>query len=200
MTALKRLLRWLFGYDSSGEHIDFPRFTVEEGKVQWDCHVCETRLRVPLRRNDTLRTECPECGTTRMVTDGVPAPPGGFQSKGRDTVFVTRATLKELRAKRQGIPDVDVRNRLVYHDERDCAFAHKDYEVNGVLVAYNTGVVEAEYKSELSLCKACAGVEFEPCDRCSGRGDIPEYSHVQDGICFKCQGDGYLESHPVGED
>jgi hypothetical protein len=27
-----------------------------------------------------------------------------------------------------------------------------------------------------------------PCPRCSGQGDIAEYAHVQDGICFLCYG------------
>ncbi|MCS4162582.1 hypothetical protein GGP94_003027 [Salinibacter ruber] len=201
MTTLARLLRWLFGRgSSSGSDIESPSFTVEGNEVQWTCHVCETKLKVPLRRNGTVHTECPECGTSRTVTDGIPDPPGGLQPEDRDMVFVTRATLKELRAEKQGNPDVDVRNRLVYHEDRDCAFAHKDFEVDGTLVAYNTGVVEAQYKSELSLCKPCAGVEFEPCDRCNGRGNIPRYSHVQGGICFKCEGDGYLECHPDGKD
>ncbi|WP_158666604.1 hypothetical protein [Salinibacter altiplanensis] len=130
------------------------------------------------------------------MTDGVPDSPGGLLSEERDTVFVTRATLRELTAKRKTDTEIPVRSRLVYHDEHDCAFVHKDYEVDGVLLAYNTGVVEAEYQSEFSLCKACGDVEFEPCDRCEGRGDIPEYSHVQDGICFKCGGDGYVEHLP----
>lgn len=182
--------------DTSGGEIDSPRFTFEEEEVRWTCHVCSTQLRVPLRPNSKLRAECPECGTIRTVSDGIPDPPYSRRSGPQDIVFVTRATLRELRAKRQGDPDIQVRNRLVYHDEYDCAFAHKDYEVDGVLLAYNTGVVEAEYQSELSLCKVCAGVEFEPCDRCNGRGDIPKYNHVQDGICFKCEGDGYLERYP----
>jgi hypothetical protein len=200
MTPLSQLLRWLFGLDSSGEDIESPYFTVEEDEVQWTCHVCETTLSAPLRHNHTLHTECPECGTSRTVTDGIPEPPGNPWLREHDMVFVTRATLRELKAERQGNPDIDVRNRLVYHEDRDCAFAHKDFEVNGALVAYNTGVVEAEYRDELSVCRPCAGVEFEPCDRCNGRGNIPRYSHVQNGICFKCEGDGYLEHHPEGTD
>lgn len=27
------------------------------------------------------------------------------------------------------------------------------------------------------------------CDRCSGMGYLPQFSHVQEGICFKCHGD-----------
>jgi len=30
------------------------------------------------------------------------------------------------------------------------------------------------------------------CPRCNGRGFIPSYKHVQDGICFECGGKGLL--------
>lgn len=30
--------------------------------------------------------------------------------------------------------------------------------------------------------------ELETCDRCGGSGFLPQYSHVQNGICFKCHG------------
>ena len=30
------------------------------------------------------------------------------------------------------------------------------------------------------------------CDRCGGYGYIPEYSHIQSGICFKCWGEGII--------
>lgn len=160
--------------------------------------MCHTPQEVPLQRRGTTTTTCSECGTKRTVTDGILDPPEGIFSRDREIVFVTRATLKELQEKKssKNEPDVHVRDRLVYHEDYDCAFAHKDYEIDGILVAYNTGVVEAKYRSGLELCKACAGVEFEPCNRCGGRGDIPRFSHVQDGICFKCRGKGYIEKYP----
>lgn len=197
-----RLFRWLLGLDRSGKSLDSPRFQIKEGKISWECHVCHARREVPIQRKGTITTTCSECGTKRTITDGTLDPPGGIFSKKRKIVFVTRATLKELRAKNnsQEEEDIKVRERLVYHEDYDCAFAHKDYEIDGVLFAYNTGVVEAKYKSDLELCKACAGVEFEPCDRCRGKGYIPRFSHVQNGICFKCQGQGYLEKYPEKED
>lgn len=30
--------------------------------------------------------------------------------------------------------------------------------------------------------------ELETCDRCGGTGFLPQYNHVQNGICFKCHG------------
>lgn len=30
-----------------------------------------------------------------------------------------------------------------------------------------------------------------PCEACSGRGVIPRFAHVADGICFSCEGRGY---------
>jgi len=34
------------------------------------------------------------------------------------------------------------------------------------------------------------GLDLLNCNRCGGRGHIPEYRHVRDGICFKCWGTG----------
>lgn len=33
--------------------------------------------------------------------------------------------------------------------------------------------------------------EFRECSRCSGKGHLHEYIHVQGGRCFKCGGSGY---------
>lgn len=32
--------------------------------------------------------------------------------------------------------------------------------------------------------------ELQSCKRCNGSGYIPDYKHVQDGICFSCWGTG----------
>ena len=33
-------------------------------------------------------------------------------------------------------------------------------------------------------------IQTERCTRCGGSGFLPEYDHVEDGICFKCRGVG----------
>ena len=33
------------------------------------------------------------------------------------------------------------------------------------------------------------------CTRCGGTGTIPQYAHVQNGICFKCRGTGLMDAH-----
>lgn len=33
---------------------------------------------------------------------------------------------------------------------------------------------------------------YNKCDRCSGSGYLPQYNHVQNGVCFKCGGEGVL--------
>ena len=30
--------------------------------------------------------------------------------------------------------------------------------------------------------------EIIVCNRCGGRGELPQYRHVEGGICFKCRG------------
>jgi len=31
-------------------------------------------------------------------------------------------------------------------------------------------------------------VQYKNCDRCGGTGYFPEYKHIQNGVCFKCNG------------
>lgn len=35
-----------------------------------------------------------------------------------------------------------------------------------------------------------------PCTRCEGKGEIPHYSNVLGGVCFKCGGSGTQEEKP----
>lgn len=35
--------------------------------------------------------------------------------------------------------------------------------------------------------------QFKPCPRCSGAGWLPQYKHVEDGVCFQCWGARYLK-------
>ena len=35
------------------------------------------------------------------------------------------------------------------------------------------------------------GLDYTSCSRCHGAGYFPEYSHVQGGVCFKCNGSRY---------
>jgi vacuolar-type H+-ATPase subunit I/STV1 len=32
-----------------------------------------------------------------------------------------------------------------------------------------------------------------PCGKCNGKGMLPEYRHIQAGVCFACRGIGYFE-------
>jgi len=193
----KRWMRRLVGLDRNGSAIDTPSFTVDGKKVIWTCHVCDERLRVPYLRKRKIKATCPVCSTRRIITRGRLKPVRPLFSRPPKTVFVTRATLNELEAKKKmarGFEvNIPIRRRLVYHIEYTCAYAHKDYEEDGVLVAYNTGVVESVYHSWLAVCKPCRNLKLVGCSRCKGKGVIPRFSHVRKGICFKCWGRGYTE-------
>ena len=87
---------------------------------------------------------------------------------------------------------------------------------------YIIGLDPWEYNDTdlITLCEAChndlhlqeevpvyrlegnhiVGAHFTPCSRCGGRGWIPEYAHVQGGICFRCYGAKYDEIIPVVEE
>ena len=36
-------------------------------------------------------------------------------------------------------------------------------------------------------------MECTPCSRCFGAGHFPEYNHIQNGVCFRCNGARYEE-------
>ena len=45
------------------------------------------------------------------------------------------------------------------------------------------------YKDTLKLIT----VNLTPCRRCVGAGHLPNYNHVQNGVCFECGGAKYYE-------
>lgn len=77
---------------------------------------------------------------------------------------------------------------------------------------YVKGKAPWEYDNDalITLCQDCHKLEHETkktpvyrdlhfndisgyaqiCDRCGGGGYLPQYRHVEDGICFKCYGEG----------
>ena len=98
-------------------------------------------------------------------------------------------------------------NKMTYldHDLKQGLNIHHNFYVHGLM--------PWEYKDEVlvTLCESChqkrhekptpcyRSINFgEPieyyntCDRCSGSGYLPQYNHVQNGVCFKCGGEGVL--------
>jgi len=35
------------------------------------------------------------------------------------------------------------------------------------------------------------------CSRCSGTGHLPQYKHVEGGICFKCRGNKVVKGYTI---
>jgi len=84
---------------------------------------------------------------------------------------------------------------------------HKKYKVRG---KYESGADPWDYNNEdlVTLCTHChmlVHLEFnmplyyngkvkyfmEQCTRCSGEGILPQYAHVRNGECFRCNGVGF---------
>ncbi len=40
-------------------------------------------------------------------------------------------------------------------------------------------------------------LNYTPCERCNGAGVFPEFKHVQNGVCFRCDGNRYEELIPT---
>ena len=54
---------------------------------------------------------------------------------------------------------------------------------------------EKVHEEEIIPVRDASGIKignYKPCTRCHGAGWFPEYLHVQNGICFKCNGVKYL--------
>lgn len=63
-----------------------------------------------------------------------------------------------------------------------CQSCHEKIHENQEIPVYNT---EFEFQGYYTYCK-----------RCHGAGVFPEYSHVQNGVCFRCDGMRYEELIP----
>jgi hypothetical protein len=62
-----------------------------------------------------------------------------------------------------------------------CNWCHSEIHTNETILVYqNESLIDFE--------------ELIPCNRCNGTGFIPEYSHVQGGICFECHGNRFKNS------
>lgn len=59
-----------------------------------------------------------------------------------------------------------------------CNHCHTEFHQHNKVLVYSE-----DEKTEL---------EYEPCSKCHGTGYIPEYRHVQEGLCFQCMGNRYL--------
>ena len=90
-------------------------------------------------------------------------------------------------------------------------FAYKGLNVHHKYYVLGKKPWEYEDNALVTLCESCHQKRHEkpipkykslldkdlvgycnPCDRCGGAGYIPQYNHIQHGICFKCRGEGAI--------
>lgn len=45
-----------------------------------------------------------------------------------------------------------------------------------------------EIKAYRLINNKCVSVKLTPCVRCFGKGRIAQYEHIENGICFRCEG------------
>jgi hypothetical protein len=63
-----------------------------------------------------------------------------------------------------------------------CNWCHNEWHLNNEAPIYDS------INDELVKCN------YTRCDKCNGAGVLPEYKHVQNGICFNCHGYKYIEA------
>lgn len=203
VSSVGDILRWLGFRREDKEQAALQKydFVVGSDYVRWTCQKCGHQQRSPSGHSRN-KERCSRCGREAPFKEGLPQLPRrlGLLPAPR-LAFVTRATAEEVEAAVRGKTEFfcartkskrRVRNRLVYHMDWDCALAHRDYEDDGVLLAYNSGVVQRRLRFRLKLCKGCGQNHLDPCPRCGGHGHIPRWNHVENGICFLCDGAGLM--------
>lgn len=110
------------------------------------------------------------------------------------------------------------RNRILLRDGYECTMCGETENLNVHHKYYIENHMPWEYHDSalITLCRDCHCdihhekeipvynlspidnpsaiiVKKESCDRCDGKGILPEYMHIMDGICFCCWGSGYKE-------
>ncbi len=116
----------------------------------------------------------------------------------------------------QNLSWLDKREHIINRDNHRCKMCGRHLPSLNVHHRYYLFEHKAwEYNDEVlvTLCKKChefihikhcpivyyqkgdllIPLNFTPCSRCGGRGYIPEYRHISDGICFRCNGEKYDE-------
>lgn len=106
------------------------------------------------------------------------------------------------------IINVTLGNRLISIRFTYCWFKLKGLNIHHT--HYTRGCKPWDYENDslVTLCEDCHKKRHEtsriplydkekrvisnlvPCSRCGGSGYLPQYSHVEHGICFKCYGEG----------
>ena len=132
---------------------------------------------------------CTRCGTTKS-----------FYHQGKNIRGQKTVTKEEKEAGGWGMIEIEDTNNY------NLQVHHKLYILNKLPWEYDN-------EQLVTLCNVCHGKvheentipiygedgvelkELTPCSRCNGMGRLPEYSHVQNGICFKCYGEKYINIH-----
>ena len=70
-----------------------------------------------------------------------------------------------------------------YHTDYEtyCTWCHLETHENEVIKCYNL------------INNRLITVKLTPCQRCFGKGILPKYEHIENGICFRCLGKRFEE-------
>lgn len=104
--------------------------------------------------------------------------------------------------------NITLGNRLIFIRFSLYSFHLKGLNIHHTYYTRECKPWEYENDSLVTLCEDCHKKRHEntriplydqekrhisnliPCDRCGGSGYLPQYNHIEHGICFKCNGEG----------
>ncbi len=121
--------------------------------------------------------------------------------RGRD-VWIISLSGRQLSDVALKIPTL-VENTVVMHVHHKFYIMEKlpwEYEDDALLTLCNWCHWELHEKTVIPVYTVQNGelnqLDYHPCFRCHGAGVLPEYSHVESGVCFRCRGTRYEELAP----
>ena len=150
------------------------------------------------KRNQILKRDNEQCRScNKKGTDTVFAP-------GSKPIHLYEDLLEFEYEDNHGIPRIGIKTVMKRADAPVHLQVHHTY--------YYFDTCPWDYSDE-SLITLCSNCHFDahqsslikwfdkndnfryltPCPRCSGVGRLPQYSHVQNGVCFYCKGNMYVE-------
>jgi hypothetical protein len=118
--------------------------------------------------------------------------------KGKDFYILTEKNIKTSYSKLY-IPHIceKPKNIQVHHNFYVYEFLPWEYENHTMTTLCNLCHWNLHKKTDVPIYTNQNGelepLNFTPCTRCNGAGVFPEYRRIENGICFRCDGNRYEE-------
>lgn len=80
-----------------------------------------------------------------------------------------------------------------YYVDKALPWAYPDESLMLVCHSCHLEIHQKEVIKVYTNFNRVTNLNLTACNRCGGAGHFPQYNHVENGVCFKCQGARFLE-------